>query len=108
MEEVTGFVRTEVCPEVEPAYTIGLGVAINPVLLDVNVTLYAPFVGVGPLSVTVPTGGAADRSPPTRVEGEIVKAVSQGGFTVIVACRLTAPCVAVIVTVFGVAVCKFV
>jgi hypothetical protein len=56
------------------------------------------------LSVAVAVAG----SPPTSAVGEITKLVSDGGLTVMVACRLTEPCVAVMVTLFAVTDCRFV
>jgi len=57
------------------------------------------------LSVAVPVGGLRG-GPLTNVDGVTEKVVNHGALTVIVAWRLTAPCVAVIVTVVDVADCK--
>src|SRR5258708_33498977 len=102
----TGLASTVVWPvEAPPVELMGCGVATTLVLLEVNVAVY-PLAGAGPLSVVEPVA-VVGLSPAVSVDGVIENALSEGGLTVTLPCRLTAPCVAVMVTLFEAASWRF-
>ena len=90
----TGLVSTRVCPEVFMIVIVGGGGTVVA-FVDETGNCHPPE-GAFPDSVAVPVRGTV---PPTNILGATPNTDSDGGSTVIVVWRTTAPCVAVIVSV---------